>query len=81
MRFEQWDVLYTAGEICMELRLTRGFFLEELIPYVQLAKNIPFSCLLLADFEWEGSQQAAPLGCSSPALLRPPRGYRASFPY
>lgn len=25
--------------------------------------------------EWESSEQAAPLGCSSPALLRPPRGF------
>lgn len=49
MRIEQWDVLYTAGEICMELRSTRGFFLAELTPYAQLAKNIPFSCLLPAD--------------------------------
>lgn len=36
-----------------ELRSTRGFFLAELTPYVQLAKNIPVSCLFLADL-WSG---------------------------
>lgn len=78
--------VYLRWQICMDVplwvKVNQRFLSCRTYTRCSACQKHPFlSSASCWSVEWEGSKLAAPLGCSSPALLRPPRGRRASFPY